>query len=149
MQNEGTMSERRTRRGRPNIVGIEKGIGPLEAQVVRTISQLSVPVSVREVCDEMARDGYFAYQGVLNCMNRLARKGILEREKQGTAFVYRPLVNLEDLAAEVVSNVLGHMGGHRDRVICRVLDIDPDVGAKEIAELRRKVRDMARTKRKQ
>lgn len=149
MQNEGTMSERRTKRGRPNIVGIEKGIGPLEAQVVRTISQLSVPVSVREVCDEMARDGYFAYQGVLNCMNRLARKGILEREKQGTAFVYRPLVNLEDLAAEVVSNVLGHMGGHRDRVICRVLDIDPDVGAKEIAELRRKVRDMARTKRKQ
>jgi hypothetical protein len=41
------------------------------------------------------------------------------------------------------------MGGHRDRVICRVLDIDPDVGAKEIAELRRKVRDMARMKRKQ
>jgi len=142
------MSERRTKRGRPNIVGIEKGIGPLEAQVVRTISQLSVPVSVREVCDEMARDGYFAYQGVLNCMNRLARKGILEREKQGTAFVYRPLVNLEDLAAEVVSNVLGHMGGHRDRVICRVLDIDPDVGAKEIAELRRKVGEMARTKKK-
>jgi predicted transcriptional regulator len=142
------MSERRTKRGRPNIVGIEKGIGPLEAQVVRTISQLSVPVSVREVCDEMARDGYFAYQGVLNCMNRLARKGILEREKQGTAFVYRPLVNLEDLAAEVVSNVLGHMGGHRDRVICRVLDIDPDVGAEEIAELRRKVRDMARAKKK-
>jgi len=147
LQNEGTMSERRTKRGRPNIVGIEKGIGPLEAQVVRTISQLSVPVSVRGVCDEMARDGYFAYQGVLNCMNRLARKGILEREKQGTAFVYRPLVNLEDLAAEVVSNVLGHMGGQRDRVICRVLDIDPDVGAKEIAELRRKVQDMARGKK--
>lgn len=69
------MSERRTKRGRPNIVGIEKGIGPLEAQVVRTISQLSIPVSVREVCDEMARDGYFAYQGVLNCMNRLAVEG--------------------------------------------------------------------------
>ncbi|MCJ7821868.1 MAG: BlaI/MecI/CopY family transcriptional regulator [Armatimonadetes bacterium] len=141
------MSERGTKRCRPNIVGIEKGIGPLEAQVVRTISQLTVPVSVREVCDEMARDGYFAYQGVLNCMNRLARKGILEREKQGTAFLYRPLVNLEDLAAEVVSNVLGHMGGQRDRVICRVLDIDPDVGAEEIAELRRKVQDMARAKR--
>lgn len=142
------MRDRKSKRGRPNIVGIEKGIGPLEAQVMRTIAQLPAPVTVRDVCDAMAREGYFAYQGVLNCMNRLARKGILERAKQGTAFTYRPLVDLEELAAQVVSNVLGHMGGHRDRVICRVLDIDPEIGAEEIAELRSKVRAMARKKKR-
>jgi len=138
------MSEKTKRRGRPNIVGIEKGIGPLEAKVLRAVSELSPPATVRDVCDILGRDGYFAYQGVLNCMNRLVRKGILEREKQGAAFAYRPVMKLDELTAEVVSNVLGHMGGELERVICRVLEIDPDVGAEEIAALRRKVQAMAR-----
>jgi len=138
------MDETSPRRGRPNIVGIDKGVGPLEARVLRAVSELAPPVSVRDVCDALARDGYFAYQGVLNCMNRLVTKGILTRRKRGAAFVYRPLVQLEDLAAQVVTNVLEHMGGQLDRVICRVLEIDPDTGAEEIAELRRKMRALAR-----
>jgi predicted transcriptional regulator len=111
---------------------------------VRAIAGLPPPVTVRDVCDALATQGYFAYQGVLNCMNRLVRKGILARGKRGTAFTYRPLVDIEELAAEVVTNVLGHMGGNLDRVICRVLAIDPDVGEEEIAELRRRVRATAR-----
>lgn len=142
------MSEPKKQRGRPNIVGIEKGIGPLEAQVMRAISELTPPVTVREVCDTLARKGYFAYQGVLNCMNRLVAKRILERTTHGSAFVYRPLIDLEELTAEVVANVLGHMGGKLDRVICRVLDIDPDLGAEEIAALRRKVRAMPRKRKR-
>jgi predicted transcriptional regulator len=142
------MSEPRKQRGRPNIVGIEKGIGPLEAQVMRAIADLAPPVTVREVCDALSRQGYFAYQGVLNCMNRLVRKGILERTKRGGAFAYTPLVEQEALAAEAVTNVLGHMGGTLDRVICRVLNIDPDIGEEELAELREKVRAIAREKRK-
>ena len=138
------MADSKKRQDRLNVVGIDKGLGPLEAQVVRAISGLSPPVTVRAVCDALERDGYFAYQGVLNCMNRLVRKGILERAKHGSSFVYRPLVELEELAAQVVTNVLDHMGGEPDRVICRVLDIDPDVGTEEIAELRRRVRAMAR-----
>jgi predicted transcriptional regulator len=130
------------RRGRPNIVGIEKGIGPLEAQVMRAIADLPKPVRVRDVCDALAKEGYFAYQGVLNCMNRLARKGILKRTRSAGAFTFQPLVDTEDLSAQVVANVLSHMGGKLDRVICRVLDIDPDIGAEQIAELRRKVQAM-------
>ncbi|NIR01200.1 MAG: hypothetical protein GTN78_13540 [Gemmatimonadales bacterium] len=136
------MSESKKRRGRPNIVGIDKGIGPLEAQVLRTVSELDSPVTVRAVCDALARDGYFAYQGVLNCMNRLVRKNILARTKRGGAYEYQALTELEELTAQVVANVLGHMGGQVDRVICRVLDIDPDVGADEIAEVRRKLKAM-------
>ncbi len=134
------MSESRGTRGRPNIIGIEKGIGPLEAHVVRAMAELSPPVTVRDVCDALSREGYFAYQGVLNAMNRLARKGILERSKHGTAFVYRPLIELDELAAQVVGNVLAHMGGQLDRVFCRLSGIDPDIGEKELAKLRRKVR---------
>jgi predicted transcriptional regulator len=136
------------RSGRANTVGIDAGIGPLEAQVLRCISELPSPVTVRQVCDALERSGYFAYQGVLNCMNRLVKKDILEREKQGTAYVYRPLVDIEQLAAQVVTNVIDHMGGRVERVVCWVLKIDPDTGADRIADLRREVRRAARkTKR--
>lgn len=123
-------------------------IGPLETQVVRVISQASGPVSVRDVCDALERDGYFAYQGVLNCLNRLVKKGILERSKKGSVFIYQPLVDLEGLVAQVVSRTLVQMGGEPDRVICRVLGIDPDTGAQQIAELRQKVKALRRGARR-
>ncbi|MFB3883492.1 MAG: BlaI/MecI/CopY family transcriptional regulator [Armatimonadota bacterium] len=142
------MTQLKRRQGRPNIVGIDKGMGPLEAQIMRTISKLPSPVTVREVCDALGKDGYFAYQGVLNCMNRLVKKGILSRRREGVAYVYEPLIDAEELAAQVVSNVLAHMGGRLDRVICRVLDIDPEVGEGQIAELRRRVQSASKTKRR-
>jgi predicted transcriptional regulator len=135
-------------RGRPNIVGIDKGLGPLEAQVLRAVSEIGRPVTVREVCDYLAKGGYFAYQGVLNCMNRLARKDILARTERQGAFLYELRVELEELTAQVVANVLGHMGGDPDRVMCRVLKIDPDAGAKKIAGLRRRTRAVVRRSQK-
>jgi predicted transcriptional regulator len=128
------------------MLGISRGMGPLEAQIVRAVSGLPRPVTVRQVCDALARDGYFAYQGVLNCMNRLVEKRILARAKRGNVCYYRPLIELDELVAQVVSSVLGHLGGELDRVVCRVLEIDPDVGAKRIAGLRRRVRAMGRGK---
>ena len=138
------MNDRGKEARRSDIVGIEKGIGPLEAQVLRAISGLSPPVTVREVCDALAKRGYFAYQGVLNCMNRLAKKRILKRARRKHAFVYWPLIEREGLAAQVVTSVLGSMGGELDRAVCWMLEIDPDAGAEHIAELRRKVRAAAR-----
>lgn len=133
------MTETKTRRGRPNIVGIDKGVGPLEAQILRSLSEIGRPGTVRDICDHLAKDGYFAYQGVLNCMNRLVQKGILARTERQGAYLYRPLVDLEELTAQVMENVLGHMGAELDRVVCRMLHIDPDQGCKEIARLREKL----------
>jgi len=133
------VSESSRKRGRPNIVGIDKGVGPREAQILRAIAQMEGPVTVRDVCDRMAESGYFAYQSVLNCMNRLVRKGILARTERQGGFLYRSRIELEELTAQVVTNVLGHMGGDLDRVVCRILDMDPALGAKEIARLRQKL----------
>jgi hypothetical protein len=48
----------------------------------------------------------------------------------------------------LVANVLGHMGGDVDRVICHLLHINPDAGAEKIAELRRRSRALPRGNRK-
>jgi predicted transcriptional regulator len=129
------------------VTGTNSEVGPLEAQVLRTVAELPPPVTVREVCDALGREGYFAYQGVLNCMNRLAKKGILTRRRQGNAFVFRAAVDLEELTAQVVSNILSHMSRQPDRVICRLLDIDPDIGETEIEELRQRVRAMGQKRK--
>jgi predicted transcriptional regulator len=81
-------------------------------------------------------------------MNRLARKDILARTERQGAFLYELRVELEELTAQVVANVLGHMGGDPDRVMCRVLKIDPDAGAKKIAGLRRRTRAVVRRSQK-
>ncbi len=140
------MAEVKSRRGRPNIVGIDKGVGPLEAQILRSLSEIGQPATVRDICDHLAKDGYFAYQGVLNCMNRLVQKGILARTERQGAYLYRPLVDLEELTAQVMENVLGHMGAELDRVVCRMLHIDPDQGSREIARLREKLQVAPRRK---
>jgi predicted transcriptional regulator len=79
-----------TTRDGPIIPVIEEGLGPLELQVLRAVTQLSFPVTVRDVCEALARDGYFAYQGVLSSMNRLVQKGILESAPRGAADAYQP-----------------------------------------------------------
>jgi predicted transcriptional regulator len=117
-------------------------LGPLEVEVLRALSGLEPPVSVRRVCDALPRDGYFAYQGVLNCLNRLAGKGVLRREKQGHVYVYSPAVEIEHLAARLVNQMIGTSPEQIDRVICRLLEVDPTRAGEHIAELRKRVRRM-------
>jgi predicted transcriptional regulator len=137
------MAEGSRRRGRPNIVGIQKGLGPLEAQIVRALAGIGRPATVRDVCDTLARKAYFEYQGVLTCMKRLVRKGLVARRQETRAYSYRLLVDPEEIAAQVVGDALRHMAGDRDRVLCCVLGIDPDLGAPEMARMRRRPRSSA------
>ena len=85
------MTQLEKRHGRPNIVGVDKGVGPAGgAQALRVVSAIDDPVTVRDVCDHLVKDGYFGIQGVLNRMNRLTQKGILARtERQGSLPVPR------------------------------------------------------------
>ena len=110
-------------------------IGTLEAEVLRALSSMGQPAAVREICDWLSRGGYFAYQGVLNCANRLTRKGLLVRSQRGQAFLYAPSVDPSELAAHLVLDVISAMGADRDRVVCRVLGLDPQRHAHEIARL--------------
>jgi len=123
-------------------------VGPLEARVLGALADLTPPVSVRQVCDAIGRQGYFAYQAVLNCMNRMAAKDMLERAKQGNAYVFRPLVTADEVAARVTTSVVRQMGRDLDRVVCRALGIDPELGAAEIARLRERVRMMGQKRKR-
>ncbi len=60
--------------------------------------------TVQDVCDGLERE--LAYTTVMTTLNLLAKKkGVLERIKEGRAFVYRPLVTRD----EVSQSVLGEL----------------------------------------
>src|SRR5687768_3773977 len=48
------------------------------------------PVTAREVCDRMTGSEERAYTTIMTTMDRLHRKGLLLREKEGLAWRYSP-----------------------------------------------------------
>lgn len=54
-----------------------------------------------------------AYTTLMTTLDRLHRKGVLDREKAGRAFVYRPRRTREQLLSELAADALEAVFGHR------------------------------------
>ena len=61
--------------------------GPLEWRVLEALWSRDSSASVRDLQPEFQD---IAYTTLMTTLDRLHRKGVLDREKQGRAFVYRP-----------------------------------------------------------
>lgn len=79
-------------------------LGALELAVMEALWQ-DAPASVREVGEALAERG-LAYNTLLTTLDRLYKKGILAREKQGHAFYYRPILDRETYERQLVARVL-------------------------------------------
>jgi predicted transcriptional regulator len=80
-------------------------LGPLETAVLETVWRLGAERSVRDVLGAMG--GRPAYTTVMTTMERLSRKGVLRRRKEGRAFVYAAAVTRDELVQRRASRVLG------------------------------------------
>jgi predicted transcriptional regulator len=60
--------------------------------------------TVQDVCDGLDRE--LAYTTVMTTLSLLERKkGVLERFKQGRAYVYRPVVSRQDVSRSVLAEI--------------------------------------------
>ncbi|MEV0002489.1 BlaI/MecI/CopY family transcriptional regulator [Micromonospora sp. NPDC050980] len=74
-------------------------------------------VTVREVAD--ALDGReLAYTTVMTVLDRLAGKGMVQREREGRAWRYRPAATREAHIAQLMLDALD-LGGSRDAALVR------------------------------
>jgi len=73
--------------------------------------------TVREVHDVLAKDRDIAYTTVMTVLDRMARKQIVEREREGRAWRYRPAQSRGAMTAEVMRQALGEFaeGNEGDR----------------------------------
>jgi predicted transcriptional regulator len=79
------------RRKSSGVAGI---FGALELRVMEALWRRATPVSVRDLVADF--DGT-AYTTLMTTLDRLHRKGVLDRDKSGRAFVYRPRYSREQL----------------------------------------------------
>ena len=76
-----------TRSASPDPAQVQKRLGPLEWRVLEALWQRADIASVRDLQPEFPD---IAYTTLMTTLDRLHRKGVLARTKQGRAFFYRP-----------------------------------------------------------
>lgn len=94
---------RRSNGDSPRALARRAGLGPLEARLLELLWQHSRPATVREL--QRACPG-LAYTTIMTTLDRLYRKRLLLRHRDGRAFVYEPRCSRDELLSELVS---GHV----------------------------------------
>ena len=121
-------------------------LGTLEQQVI-DIVWTSGEVTVRDVHTRL--DGRVAYTTVMTTLDRLFRKGLLERTKPARAFVYAAAASREELDAIVANDVVsGLLAGDLSAPLPFLSNLVDAVGARDRALLNELDR-LVKSKRRQ
>jgi predicted transcriptional regulator len=92
-------------------------LGELERAVMDVLWERGAPATVREVVE--ALDGReLAYTTVMTVLDRLAGKGMVDRERTGRAWSYRPAAPREAYIARLMLDALDQ-AGERDAALVR------------------------------
>ena len=102
---------------------IRRPMGALESAVLDQIWRAPSGLTPREVLDGLGNG--LAYTTITTILNRLWKKGLLERSKDGRAFRYQPLRSESEVIAGRMVAAL-HVAGDRRASLARfVEDLDP------------------------
>ncbi|UGT52016.1 BlaI/MecI/CopY family transcriptional regulator [Nocardia asteroides] len=86
-----------------------------------TVWSAAEPVSVRQVREVIAAERQIAYTTVMTTMDNLHRKGWLDRERQGKAYLYWPTLTREQYSAGQMRAALD-AGGRAEDVLARFIE---------------------------
>jgi len=92
-------------------------LAPLELDCMNTLWPVGEG-TVRDIRDRLAERRPRAYTTIMTIMDRLARKGIVERRKVGRAYVYRPNLTAEDARSQALAQVIENFfGGSKEGLL--------------------------------
>lgn len=83
-----------------------RGLGELEAEVMKRVLRRAKPTTARELVDELQGERKIAYTTVMTVMDNLFKKGWLRRERDGRAYRYEPTVSSERYGSELLRQAL-------------------------------------------
>jgi len=117
-------------------------LGPLERKVLDVAWRLE-KANVRDVID--ALDDDFAYTTIMTTLDRLYKKGYLDRELDGRAFIYSPRVTHEQMQigilGDVITGLLDSATRSVEPVLASIVDSVGDKDRKLLDELERLVKE--------
>jgi predicted transcriptional regulator len=95
-----------------------------------------------------AFDERTAYTTWMTTLDRLFKKGLLTREKDGRAYIYSPRVSREEfergVAEDVLGDLLGRSGGGAEPLLACIVDAVSDHDRALLDELQRLVEEKRR-----
>lgn len=98
-------------------------LGELEREVMERLWQTSAPMTVREVAEQLATDKPLAYTTVMTVLDRLAKKGVARRIRDGRAYRYEPTASRDQLVADLMREALDGAGADgRTAALVRFVD---------------------------
>ncbi len=96
-------------------------LGDLEQHVMAVLWRAQTPVSVRDVHERLHYSRDVAYTTVMTVLDRLGKKGVVERRLEGRAWLYRPLKTCVDLHVDEILALLAGCGqGHAEAILAGV-----------------------------
>ena len=120
-------------------------LGKLERQVLEQVWQRG-EVSVRDVY--VAFEERIAYTTLMTTLDRLYKKQILDRRKDGRAFLYSPTVSNEEfehgIREDVIDGLLGRGAEGIQPVLACIVDTVSERDRKSLDELERLVKEKKR-----
>ncbi len=117
-----------------------KQIGDLEADIMSVVWEKG-RVTVQEVLEALAPNRSLAYTTVMTVMSRLAEKGMLNREKEGRAFVYSAAVPQERAAGSLLQSLVRRLyDGATGKAIAQLLETEENVDDAELERLEQLIR---------
>lgn len=95
-------------------------LAPLELDCMNTLWPVG-EATVREIRDLLAPRRPRAYTTIMTIMDRLARKGIVQRKKVGRAYIYRPNLTAEEARSQALGQVVdNYFGGSKEALIAQL-----------------------------
>lgn len=100
-------------------------LAPLELDCMNTLWPIGEG-TVREIRDRLAERRPRAYTTIMTIMDRLARKGIVERRKVGRAYRYRAHLSAEEARAQALRQVVENFfGGSKEALLAQLGTVEP------------------------
>jgi predicted transcriptional regulator len=116
---------------------LDQPLGALEEKVMEVLWSRS-PVAVREVCALLRGDHELAHTTVMTTLDRLFKKGLLKRHKDGVAFIYEPAMTHDDYRRRVLEGTISNLTARKadsDHVLAAFVDAAADIDESNLTRL--------------
>ena len=125
---------------------LQSSLGELEREIMETIWQRG-ETSVREI-HGIFGEKRAAYTTLMTTLDRLYKKGLLERRKDGRAFLYSPRISREEfrhsIAKDIINGLLGKTEGETKPVLACIVEAVGERDSELLDELEIVVRQSSR-----
>ncbi len=129
-------------RFRPEQEGLRAALFDLEADIMEVVwSKRWKEFAVADVQRELEHDRDIAYTTVMTTVGRLHEKGLLDSERDGKRYVYRPAMSRDEFTESMARELLGSLEGlGHEQALSLLVDQVADSDADELRKLEALIR---------